>query len=88
VVDEGASSEQRARASSPDRAMTWVWFDFPEEARSSFSASVLAVPRVGESVGIRIHEPPREGWIKFYPVIDVRHYTEPEPEIRVVLGKP
>ena len=72
----------------PEPGLIELWFDFPDEDRPSFSAFLPAVPRIGESVGIKLHDPPRQDWIKLYPVVEVRHYTEPEPQIRIVLGKP
>jgi hypothetical protein len=65
-----------------------IWLDFADADQSSYAVYLPAIPRIGESVAVRHDDPPREAWIKLYRVTDVKHYTAPEPQIRVVLGKP
>jgi hypothetical protein len=65
-----------------------VWIDFDGPDLPSLKTSLLTVPRIGEQVAVKIEEPPRQDWIKLFPVVAVKHYSWPKPEIRVVLGKP
>lgn len=63
-----------------------VHIDYLDDDTPTVEQLVVAVPRIGEKVGVRLVGPPSERAVYLDTVVDVRHYRVPgyPMEIRVL----